>query len=90
MTKWQRSFSRRVVSACNGVPGKVSAAETLERLLFEFDNYLEALWGGWGTWIMAGRYERVIIHKGSDCDDSILKIRIQILEYIYIYFFFFK
>ena len=39
----QGSFSWRVVNAWNGLPGKVVAAEKVEKFKFELDRYLEVM-----------------------------------------------
>ena len=39
----QGSFTQRVVNAWNGLPGKVVAAETVDKLKLEFDRFLEIM-----------------------------------------------
>ena len=39
----QRTFTQRVVNACNGLPGKVVAAETVDKFNLELDRYLEVM-----------------------------------------------
>ena len=37
------TFTQRVVNAWNGLPGKVVAAETVDKFKLELDRYLEVL-----------------------------------------------
>ena len=39
----QGSFSQRLVNAWNGLPGKVVAAETVDKIKLELDRYLEVM-----------------------------------------------
>ena len=39
----QGTFTQSVVNAWNGLPGKVVAAETVDKLKLELDRYLEAM-----------------------------------------------
>ena len=39
----QGTFTQRVVNAWNGLPGKVVAAEKVDKFKFEFDRYLEVM-----------------------------------------------
>jgi len=39
----QRTFTRRVVNAWNGLPGKVVAAETVDTFKLDLDRYLEVM-----------------------------------------------
>ena len=39
----QGTFTQRVVNAWNGLPGKVVAAETVDKFKFELDKYLEVM-----------------------------------------------
>ena len=39
----QGAFTQRVVNALNGLPGKVVAAETVDKFKLELDRYLEVL-----------------------------------------------
>ena len=39
----QETFTQRVVDAWNGLPGKVVAAEIVDKVKLEFDRYLEVM-----------------------------------------------
>ena len=39
----QGTFTQRGVNAWNGLPGKVAAAETVDKFKLEFDRYLEVM-----------------------------------------------
>ena len=39
----QGTFTQRVVNAWNGLPGKVVAAETVDKFKLELDGYLEVM-----------------------------------------------
>ena len=39
----QETFTQRVVNAWNGLPGKVVAAETVDKFKLELDRYLEVM-----------------------------------------------
>ena len=39
----QRTFTQRVVNAWNGLPGKVVAAEKVDKFKLELDRYLEVM-----------------------------------------------
>ena len=39
----QGTWTQRVVNACNGLPGKVVAAETLYKFKLELHRYLEVM-----------------------------------------------
>ena len=39
----QGTFTQRVVNAWNGLPGKVMAAETVDKLKLELDRFLEVM-----------------------------------------------
>ena len=39
----QGAFTQRVVNACNGLPGKVLAAETVDKFKLELDRYLKVM-----------------------------------------------
>ena len=39
----QGTFTQRIVNACNGLPGKVVAAEKVNKFELEVDRYLEVM-----------------------------------------------
>ena len=43
MVAKQGTFTQRVINAWNGLPGKVVAAETVEKFKLELDRYLEVM-----------------------------------------------
>ena len=43
MVERQGSFTQRVVNAWNGLPGKVVAAETVDKFKLELDRYLKVM-----------------------------------------------
>ena len=43
MVARQGTFTQRVVNAWNGLPGKVMAAETVDKLKLELDKFLEVM-----------------------------------------------